>query len=372
MSDSRRVHRAIKQAVKQLYPEEPQGNLARHLETLAGMVTGIVLGKSCQLPKMAGKVPEAAKPDSREKRFSRWVQNDAITTDLYFLPYVRQLLTNLAAQRPLVFIMDGSEVGRGCLALVISVLYAHRALPVAWVVVHGSKGHFPAQTHSRLLRAVMDLLPLETTATFLGDGEFDSVDLQQVIDARGWTYVCRTAKNTQVQVGAEWLALEDIAVHRGYKKMWKQVRFTQTAYGPVQVIGWWDAACAEPLYLVTNLTDRDDACRVYQKRMHIETLFSDQKSRGFHLHLSHLSDPKRLSRLLIAACLAYLWIVYLGALATRDKWQAVIHRAKRCDLSLFQLGLRLLDYLLNDDKPLPVAFLPEPRKSQIVTLKSVW
>ncbi len=38
----------------------------------------------------------------------------------------------------------------------------------------------------------------------------------------------------------------------------------------------------------------------------IETLFSDQKSYGFHLHLSHLSDPTRLSRLLIAACLAYL------------------------------------------------------------------
>ena len=38
--------------------------------------------------------------------------------------------------------------------------------------------------------------------------------------------------------------------------------------------------------------------------------FSDQKSRGFHLHKSHISDPQRLSRLLIAACLAYIWIVY--------------------------------------------------------------
>ncbi len=43
MSDSRCVHRAIKRAVKQRYPGEPQGQLARHLNTLAGMVTGIVL-----------------------------------------------------------------------------------------------------------------------------------------------------------------------------------------------------------------------------------------------------------------------------------------------------------------------------------------
>ena len=371
MSDSRRVHRAIKCAVKQLYPEEPRGNLARHLDTLAGMVTGIVLGKSCQLPKMAGKAPDETHPESRSKRFSRWVQAESITAEVYFLPFVRALLTNLARVRPLVFVMDGSEVGRGCLALVVSVLYAQRALPVAWVVVKGCKGHFPAETHLRLLRGVMDLLPLATTALFLGDGEFDSPLLQQAIDARGWAYVCRTAKNTRVYVNGEWLSLEQIDVHRGRKKMWTQVRFTQAAYGPVQVMGWWDSAYAEPLYLVTNLTDRDGACRAYQKRMHVETLFSDQKSRGFHLHLSHLSDPTRLSRLLIAACLAYLWIIYLGTLASQPHWQRLVHRARRCDLSLFQLGLRLLDFWLEDDAPLRVAFLPRPTRTQTVRLNTV-
>lgn len=371
MSDSRRVHRAIKRAVKQLYPEEPRGNRARHLDTLAGMVTGIVLGKSCQLPKMAGKAPDETRPESRSKRFSRWVQTESITAEVYFLPFVRALLTNLARVRPLVFVMDGSEVGRGCLALVVSVLYAQRALPVAWVVVKGSKGHFPTDTHVRLLRSVMDLLPPETTALFLGDGEFDSPELQQIIDARGWAYVCRTAKNTRVCLNGEWVSLESMDVHRGRKKIWRQVRFTQAAYGPVQVIGWWDSAYEEPLYLVTNLTDRDQACGAYQKRMHIETFFSDQKSRGFHLHLSHLSDPTRLHRLLIAACLAYLWIIYLGTLAAQPHWRRLLHRADRCDLSLFQLGLRLLDFWLEDDAPLRVAFVPQPARTQALVLKNV-
>jgi hypothetical protein len=88
----------------------------------------------------------------------------------------------------------------------------------------------------------------------------------------------------------------------------------------------------------------------------IETFFSDQKSRGFHLHKSHLAEPLRLSRLLIAACLAYLWIIYLGALCAQDGWVSVIHRSDRCDLSLFQLGLRLLEHLLNEDRSIPVAF----------------
>ena len=75
-----------------------------------------------------------------------------------------------------------------------------------------------------------------------------------------------------------------------------------------------------------------------------------------HLHKSHLADPTRLTRLLVAACLAYIWIIYLGALCEQDGWGSIIHRGDRCDLSLFQLGLRLLDYLLNEDFTIPVAF----------------
>ena len=121
MSDSRRQYRAIKQAVKQLYPGEPQGNLARHLDTLVFMISGIIGGKSCQLPKIASQAPGAVHPDSRTKQFSRWLQNENITFDLEFLPFVRPLLERLAAVRPLVLtlapaasagVMDGSVVGQ--------------------------------------------------------------------------------------------------------------------------------------------------------------------------------------------------------------------------------------------------------------------
>src|SRR3989304_1290887 len=120
MSDSRRQYRAIKRAVKQLYPEEPKGNLARHLETLGFMISGVI----------ASKVPGEVHPDSREKQLSRWVKNANITFGLYFLPFVQPLLERLAAVRPLVLIMDGSAVARGCVTLMVSVIYSHRAIPL--------------------------------------------------------------------------------------------------------------------------------------------------------------------------------------------------------------------------------------------------
>src|SRR5262249_8055495 len=94
----------------------------------------------------------------------------------------------------------------------------------------------------------------------------------------------------------------------------------------------WAKGYHEPLYLVSNRATAEEACRLYEKRFRIETFFSDQKSRGFHLHKSHMSDVQRLSRLLIAACLAYIWVVYLGSVCEKDQWRPIIHRRKRCDL----------------------------------------
>ncbi len=360
MSDSRRTHRAIKTKLKQLYPQKPQGNLVRHLETLAGMITGIILSKSCQLPKIASKVPGDIHPDSRVKQMSRWVQNEYITFDLYFLPFVQPLLERLAAVRPLVLIMDGSVVARGCVTLMVSVIYAHRAIPIGWWVIEGAKGHFPTETHLTLLREVKTLVPQTATVIFLGDGEFDSPELQAEVAGYDWEYVCRTAKNIQIEVEGEGSSLADLPVKRGQRVFRKGVLFTKVAYGPVTVIVWWGTRYREPIYLVTNMNSVQRACDQYRKRMQIETFFSDQKSRGFQLDRSHLSAPERVKRIMLAACLAYLWVIYLGTVAQHDDWLPVIHRRHRCDLGLFQLGLRLLDYLLLHDQPIPSSFALEP------------
>jgi hypothetical protein len=136
----------------------------------------------------------------------------------------------------------------------------------------------------------------------------------------------------------------------------KEVQFTRDAYGPVMVLCCWAKGEVDPLYLVSNMSLAEEAIQYYQKRFRIETFFSDQKSRGFNIQKSHLEDCQRLSRLLIASCLAYIWIVYLGSLGKTERWQSIIHRKNRCDLSLFQLGLRLLEHFLNERLSIPVQF----------------
>jgi hypothetical protein len=361
MSDTYRRYRAIKDALMQLFPSRPTGHTERHINTLAALMCGIAGSRHTQTPKIADHAPcGTAHRESLIKRFRRWCANEAITLDAYFLPVAEVVLANLA-QQPLVLIMDGSTVGRGCSALLLSVVYQGRALPLAWTVVQGAKGHFPAATHLALLAQVHALVPEGATVIFLGDGEFDGTELQATITGYDWAYVCRTAQNMVLVSQGELLRFGDLALGRGELVGLPDTQVTLEQYGPVLAIAWWAAEHADPLYLVSNMELVDEACYWYRHRFHIETFFSDQKSRGFQLHKSHLCDPQRLARLLIAACLAYLWIVYLGVLAKRDAWLPVIHRRDRCDLSLFQLGLSLLAHLLKEGLPLPVAFqLPGP------------
>lgn len=362
MSDNLRRYRAISDTLRQLYPAALTKQQTRHLFTLAALISGIVGSRQTHLPAIASKVPDRAHRESRVKRFQRWLTNQHVTPERYFLPFAQALLQSLA-HLPLVLVIDGSTVGRGCVALVVSVVYRGRALPIAWLVATGRKGHFAEEMHIALVQRVQALIPPEATVIFLGDGEFDGPGLQASLSDIGWSYVCRTARNIQLQSDGEWLTLGELYLERGQVVGLPDVHMTAQAYGPVLVLAWWARDQAEPLYLVTNLEVAEEACWWYRKRFTIETFFSDQKSRGFHLQRSHLAAPARLMRLLLAACLAYLWMIYLGVLAQRDGWMRALHRTTRCDLSLFQLGLVLLEHLLNEGLPIPVAFHPPDLES---------
>src|SRR5712692_10194232 len=92
MTDNLRRYRAIRNALTQAYPAQPTGNVARHLHTLAALISGIVGSTSTQLPAIATTVPDGAKAESRVKRFARWLDHDHVLEEAYFLPYADLLL----------------------------------------------------------------------------------------------------------------------------------------------------------------------------------------------------------------------------------------------------------------------------------------
>ena len=256
MSDRYRVYSTVLQSLKRLLANQKQG----HVVTLCMMIAGIVIGKKAQLSAMSSEIPYSAKDSSIEKRMRRFVKNDRITDSIYFLPFARELLAGLSG-KSFVLAMDASVVGRGCMVLMIGVLYKKRMLPIAWVVYQGKKGHASAEIHLQVLEKLKPLIGQEADVILLGDGEYDNTEMIKWIENQtNWHFVVRTALNSMILCEGEWLSCAQLDVEPGHTLSVPDVLFTvENQYGPLHAIGWWKAAYEQPIYLLTNLELADEA-----------------------------------------------------------------------------------------------------------------
>jgi len=366
MTERWRVYSKVSSSLKKIIKGQKQG----HVTTLAMMIAGIVLSHKAQLAVMSGKVPADAKETSIEMRMRRWVKNENIDVEVTYMPFARQILQALSSA-PLVLAMDGSTVGRGCMVLMVGVVYQKRALPLAWVVYKGKKGHTTAERHIEVLKKVLPLIPEGAEVVLLGDAEYDTVEmLEWVMNETDWFFVTRTSPNIQVQRGQTWHPISSFAPSKaGRIVSVQEVAFPKAAALTLNLVAWWGTDYQEPIFLVTNLPNGSRACWFYKRRFRIETFFSDQKSRGFHINKSHLSDPARISRLLVAACLAYVWMIGLGLLVIARGYTGLIGRTDRVDKSLFRLGLDWLRHVLKRGLPLNVHLLFQPPQSLVVNVR---
>jgi len=171
-----------------------------------------------------------------------------------------------------VLVIDGSVAGRGCVALMIHVVDKGRALPLAWVVRRGKKGHFPEALHMALIEQVQELIPPGARVVVLGDGACDGTDRQHTLQEAGWSSVCRTGSNVTASWDGTTFRLETVGSCSKPCTLveFPQASVTRNAYGPVLLLCCWAKGYQEPLYVVSNLDAAEEACRLYAKRFRIE------------------------------------------------------------------------------------------------------
>jgi len=214
--------------------------VTRHLTTLAALISGIVGRKSTQWPNVAANIPDGTTPESRVKRFARWLKTDPSTDEASCVPYAEIVLWHVALQTR-VLVMDGRVVGRGCVALRLHVVDPGRALPLVWQVRQGKQGHCPAARHIALVTQVHKLIPPGAQVVLLGDGACDGTTLQQTVQEYRWSYGVRTGSNFTVAWDGDSLRCATVGacLKPGTLVAFKDARVTDEAYGPILLLGCW-------------------------------------------------------------------------------------------------------------------------------------
>ena len=348
------TYRTIKRSLMQTLQARSGSHQEQHINTLAVLICGIVDAQHVQFAQIADHAPlRGRKNESLITRFRRWVKHKDVRPEALWLPFAKAVLVSLA-HAPVTIILDGTTAGRGCIVLMASVVYHGRAIPLLWTVVKGKKGHLPQAEHCTLITRLQAVIPETAPVVLLGDGEFDGTQLQAAIRTAGWEYVCRTGTNITIYAHDRVFPVGDLPLKRGEAVALETVQMTAERYGPVLLLGIWETNQDTPIYLITSLSDANAAADWYRLRFRIESMFANHKSRGFQIHKSHLRHPERLARLLLATSLAYVWVHEVAMFAQSQGWVGQFHRPDRCDLSLFQIGLRAMHYAQREGKRIPM------------------
>lgn len=355
MTDKIKVYTKVLKMLKEFLPTTSQ----YHIVVLSMMVAGIVLGKNAQLSKISFQIPSKAKPASLAKRFHRFVKNPNIASETIYLPFAKLILTHLGNK--ITVSMDATQVGQGCMALVIAVIYKKRAIPLVWFVYKAKKGHTTADNHIEALKLLKPLISTETSVTLLGDGEYDTVDMLKWVEKEtNWTYIVRTASNILITEKDDPYQINVLLVEKNTIVSRRNVGFTSANFKIQTAIAWWEDPYKNGIFLISNSKKKaKKICKKYRRRFKIETMFSDQKGRGFNLHKTHLRHPERVSRLILATAISYIWMLFLGVEVLQDEARrSIIDRNDRRDKSLFRLGLDWFEYALTNGLDFKVLFHP--------------
>ena len=350
----------VLQKLLSLYPKGLKGHPLKRVKKLAGLICGMIRKKRSSMSAVGSGLPQRIAAYSKEKACKDFLDNDWNNYETHYLPYIQHCLplfiAHMNQSSPIYIAIDGSQMGNHHIALMISMVYRNRSIPLFWTVKKGGKGHFTNEMHLALLEQLYDqlgsLLPQNRQVILLGDGEFDSIELQGFCRQAGWEYVFRTALNTVMYEENERFQPKTLALQQGADHLFiPNVEFTHQRYKNVNFLYWHDPKYEKPIPLVTSLNEAIEIMEAYEKRYAIECLFKDLKSTSFHLHKTRLQSQLAISNLIMVAAFAFTLLIKLAIKYDNKQWRRLIHRDRpdRTVCSIFFFALQLIEYLLEED-----------------------
>lgn len=355
MLSNSELYRIWRGRLLQLAPDDCQSRLVNMLL----LVVGLYKAESVHLSKVARKLPLRAKKLSLDKRLRRFLNNPQVRVREWYLPVAVALLKSASSAGQVHLIIDSSTVGFGHKLLMVAIAYRRRALPLSWTWVP----HTGRSTNGKqlaLLSYVHSLVPQGVQVSLVGDGEFNHVLVMTQLDAWGWDYALKQRKSERFLPRGmlTMYRLDRQKLEPGEKWWLGRVNLTFQYFYITNLVMYRAPGAAKTWYLATNLPSARGAILLYQRRMWIEEMFGDMKGHGFDLEATYLRHFLRLSRLTLAVCLVYLWVVATGEHVLSDGLANEIDRTDRRDLSIFRLGWDFIERRLALDDPIPANFIP--------------
>ncbi len=317
-------------------------------KTLAALVASAMLNSRISLANLGRQMNGTAK--HQIKRAYRFCANDRIEVSDAMRGVAAKLLKK--RKKPLLVALDWVDI-KGYQTLVASVVLKGRSVPLYWAscLGHTYDGHRSRNAFEEsLLLVLRSMIPTKIKVIILADRGFGRTALATFCQNQGFSYLIRIQPKVTVRLKGFYGQLLDYPVKKGIAKVLKRVAYRADGAVTQHVVVHWKKDLPpkrdECWFLMTNLSGTaHQLCKLHGRRMTIEQLFRDHKSKrnGWSLRDTQISKAQRLDRLLLIMAIAYLLLCGVGLLAKQlhnpSAWCST-NRDKEC--SLFTIGLIML------------------------------
>ncbi len=291
---------------------------------LALLTACLLDGTPAHLTALADALPDVETDTNvKAQRVRRFLSTPKISPQR-LLPLFIHLLRPLLQHLPeLILSMDRTtwkKRKRHVNILMVSVYFEGRAIPLFWVVWDRGGSSSYAQWTAVLSPVVTELQKHAWSAQIplivVADREFASPRLAQwlkqtyhvesVLRLKRSAYLCDQDQSVQLATLLQ-------HVPQSSTRHYRQITVTKTSDFLVNVTITWGAQYDEPLVVIATRAGAEQAVATYEKRFGIEPMFKDQKSNGFDIEGTKVTDPKRIETLLIIMALAHILCTSEGA-----------------------------------------------------------
>jgi len=309
------------------------------LETLSWLIIGLVNARTVNLSHLASQCCGSAQLSSSYRRLQRFFQYVALEGDWLALAVVKLL----KLEAPFVLCLDRTnwQIGRKDVNILMLAIATRRfRIPLMWTVLDRAGASSQAECIA-LMRRYLALFGAGSIAWLLADREFIGGRWIGFLLQNKILFAIRVRGNAIVhfQDGRCEQLRSLLRKPHGFKRLRSQparLAALDETLGTPLFFAAKRLADGELLIIASN-APAQKALQAYRRRWQIECLFGDSKTRGFNMEDTRLTQPAKLSSLLVIITLAMAW-AYATARAVKGrepiKTRAHGYRSK----SWFRLG----------------------------------
>lgn len=315
------------------------------VEFLALFLQALIKCQTVCFTRLATVLNADTKPDSNLRRIQRFFAGfDLLETDISKI-----LVSLLPVLSPYRLSLDRTnwKFGKTDInILMLSVCYYGVAIPLMWKMLPKA-GNSNQDEREELISRFVKIFGTDSIESILADREFIGSHWMRSLKKKKIPFYIRIKENMWINTGKGRIKAfclfrnlksnSFLSVGKAFKIGGNKVYLTgmKTINKKNQI---------EYVIVASSLRD-DQSLTVYKDRWQIETMFKAFKTSGFNLEDTHLTDIKRISKLLAIVSIAFVWAYNTGI--RRNAINPIpIKKHGRKQFSYFSYGLRFMERAL--------------------------